>query len=460
MNSRDALQSKPELHSHRSFPFFSTTNEKPKTALDKALSIFADIRAGEGLAVLLLTLNVFLLLGAYYLLKTARESLILTEGGAQIKSYSAALQAVLLLLVVPAYGWVASRVKRVRLVTGVLLFFASHLILFWAAGKAGAREGIVFFVWVGIFNVFVISQVWAFANDLYTEAQGKRLFPFIGIGASIGAWAGSVAAATIVKGSDPYMLMLAGVGLLTICAVIVLVVNQLEKKRAEPEWTKAGEEPLGKEGGFQLIFKDRYLLLIAVLTILLNVVNSSGEFILGQLVVDEAKSAIADGPGADLARKRFIGQFYGDFFGGVNLLGALLQMFAVSRIFRVIGVRGALYVLPVVALMSYSSLALVPLLAVVRISKTFENAVDYSIQNTTRQALYLPTSREAKYKAKAAIDSFFMRFGDVVQAGIVYLGSEKFHLSVPAFASLNIGLAMVWLFIVVQIGKEHQRRGF
>ena len=135
-------------------------------------------------------------------------------------------------------------------------------------------------------------------------------------------------------------------------------------------------------------------------------------------------------------------------------------MFAVSRIFRVMGVRGALFILPIVALMSYSSLALVPLLAVVRISKTLENSVDYSIQNTTRQALFLPTSREAKYKAKAAIDSFFMRFGDVVQAGIVYLGVEILHLSVAAFAWVNVAFTLVWLFIVIQIGKEHSRRGF
>src|SRR4029077_16506244 len=97
MTPREALQSRPELRSQRSFPFFATIGEKPKSAIDKALSVFADVRAGEGLAVLLLTLNVFLLLGGYYLLKTAREALILTEGGAEIKSYSAALQALVLL---------------------------------------------------------------------------------------------------------------------------------------------------------------------------------------------------------------------------------------------------------------------------------------------------------------------------------------------------------------------------
>jgi ATP:ADP antiporter, AAA family len=97
---------------------------------------------------------------------------------------------------------------------------------------------------------------------------------------------------------------------------------------------------------------------------------------------------------------------------------------------------------------------------VVRVAKTLENATDYSIQNTARQALFLPTSREAKYKAKAAIDTFFMRFGDVIQAGIVYVGAEVLQLSTPQFAWINIALALVWLWVVAQIAAEHRRRAF
>ena len=460
VTSREELQSRPELHSHRSFPSFGAVGEAPRNALEKALSLFADIRAGEGLTTLLLTVNVFLLLGGYYLLKTARESLILTEGGAQIKAYSSGFQAVLLLLVVPVYGWVASKIVRVRLVTGVLLFFALHLLLFFGAGKSGAREGVVFFVWVGIFNVFVISQVWAFANDLFTESQGKRLFPFIGIGSSLGAWMGAKAAAEIVKGSDPYTLMLYGAVVLVICAGIVFAVDRLEARRGAKEWTAAGAQPLGAADGFALVLGDRYLRWIALLMVLLNVVNSSGEFLLGNLVVEQAKAATAGAADVKAAMKQYVGGFYGDFFGWVNLLGFILQSFFVSRIFRFMGVRGALFLLPVIALMSYSILALVPLLSVVRVAKTVENATDYSIQNTARQALFLPTSREAKYKAKAAIDTFFMRFGDVVQAGIVYVGSEVLKLSTPQFAWINIALALGWLWVVAQIAAEHRRRAF
>ena len=460
VTGREELQSRPEHRTQTSFPSFSAVGEKPRSALEKFLSVFADIRAGEGLTTILLAFNVFLLLGGYYLLKTARESLILTEGGAQIKSYSSALQAVLLLLVVPAYGWVASRIARVKLVTGVMLFFAVHLVLFYVAGKQGAREGVVFFVWVGIFNVFVISQVWAYANDLFTESQGKRLFPFIGIGSSLGAWLGAKAASEIVKGSDPYTLMLLGAGLLVFCAAIVFAVDRLEAKRADRLWGEAGEKPLGSAGGFALVLNDRYLRWIALLMILLNVVNSSGEFLLGNLVVEEAKAATADAADPKAAMKQYIGAFYGDFFGWVNLAGFVLQAFVVSRLFQFMGVRGALFILPDIALMSYSILALVPLLSVVRWAKTFENATDYSIQNTARQALFLPTSREAKYKAKAAIDTFFMRGGDVIQAGIVYVGSEILRLTTQQFAVINIALALVWIWVVARIAEEHRRQAF
>ena len=109
---------------------------RPKSAIERLLSPIAEVHRSEAASALLMTLLMFLLLAAYYLLKTAREVFILTEGGAEIKSYSSAGQAVLLLGLVPAYGAFASRVNRVRLVTWVTLFFASHLVLFRAGGPS------------------------------------------------------------------------------------------------------------------------------------------------------------------------------------------------------------------------------------------------------------------------------------------------------------------------------------
>jgi ATP:ADP antiporter, AAA family len=162
------------------------------TRIDRLLSLFTEVRNGEGIGALLMALHVFLLLGAYYILKTVREALILSEGGAEIKTYSSAAQAALLLLVIPGYSFLASRVNRERLLTFVTVFFASHLAIFYGVAQTGLRVGVVFFLWVGIFNLLVIAQFWALANDLYSKEQGKRLLPVVGVGSSLGAWVGSI----------------------------------------------------------------------------------------------------------------------------------------------------------------------------------------------------------------------------------------------------------------------------
>ena len=150
---------------------------RQKTLLERMLSLVADVRQEEAAGALLMTLLMFLILAAYYELKTAREVFILTQGGAEVKSYSSAGQALLLLVLVPAYGAFASQVNRERLVTWVTLFFVGNVLLFALAYQAGLNIGIAYFLWVGIFNVMVIAQFWAFANDIFTAEQGKRLFP-------------------------------------------------------------------------------------------------------------------------------------------------------------------------------------------------------------------------------------------------------------------------------------------
>jgi AAA family ATP:ADP antiporter len=425
-----------------------------KSIPERALSVLTDVRTGEGAGVLLLGLNVFLLLGSYYLIKTVREALILSEGGAEVKTYAAAGQALLLLAIVPAYGAFASRVNRIRLITWVTLVFVANLLLFYAFGVWGAREGIVFFLWVGIFNVFIIAQFWAFANDLYSESQGKRLFPAIALGGALGAVAGAQVAAVSIRATGPYGLMLASAGVLVLCIFTSRAVHR--RAVLHPIRFAAGpaELPLAGTGAWELMAHDRYLLLIALLTVLLNVVNTSGEFLLGKFVVAEAARL----GGSDVAlQQKFIGEFYGHFFSWVNGAGLLLQMFAVSRIFRYAGVRGALFILPCIALASYSFLLLLPLLPVVRWGKILENSTDYSVQNTTRQALFLPTSREAKYKVKAAIDTFFVRGGDVLAAGVVYVGTG-FGLGIKGFAGINLILTLVWLGVAAGIAREHRKR--
>ncbi|HEY2844174.1 MAG TPA: Npt1/Npt2 family nucleotide transporter [Bryobacteraceae bacterium] len=424
-----------------------------KTFAERALSVVADVRAGEGSGVLLLSLNVFLLLTAYYFIRPVRNALILTQGGAEVRSYSAAGQAVLLLAVVPIYGALASRMNRIRLISWVSVFFAANLVVFYAAGMAGAREGVVFYLWVGIFNVLIIAQFWAFANDLYTESSGKRLFPILMLAANLGAIAGGKIEASAIGSIGPYGMMLSTAGLLMVCIAISHVIHKHAAADPVQFAPRPAEEPLAKTGAWELIARDRYLLLIAALMVLLNLVNSSGEYLLARLVEQTARAATTD----TAAQQVIIGRFYGNFDSLFSTVGMLLQVFAVSRIFRYIGVRGALFILPCIALVGYSFVLFLPLLAVIRWAKIAENGTDYSIQNTTRQALFLPTSREAKYKAKTAIDTFFQRGGDVLSAAIVGAGAQM-ALNVKWFAAVNAVLTLVWLVAAFKIGREYDRR--
>jgi len=431
--------------------------EPRKALVERLLSPIADVRREEALSALLMTLTMFLILWAYYLLKTAREVFILAEGGAEVKSYSSAGQAILLLGLVPAYSAFASRVNRVQLVQWVTLFFVANLVLFALAVGAGLHVGIVYFLWVGIFNVMVIAQFWAFANDLYTKEQGKRLFPLIGVGSSLGAWLGSVRAGQVVEAFGPQRLLIAGAVILGLCVLLSRLVDRVTRRASREDPQQADAKIAGGKNGFSMIASDKYLALIAVLTIFLNVVNTSGEYLFGRYVVDTANATFGTGPEAQAARQQFIGETYSSLFSYVNLIGFLLQLFVVSRVFKFLGVGRALFIHPIVALGGYLMMLRAPSMEAMRWLKIADNSIDYSLGNTTKQALWLPTSREAKYKAKQAVDSFCVRAGDVLQAGLVWSG-ERAALAVPGFAAVIIVLTGGWLAVVVGLNRRIRRQ--
>jgi AAA family ATP:ADP antiporter len=455
--------------------------------LDRSLRLFADVRAGEGGTALLLGLNVFLLLASYYFIKPVREALILSGAGAEVKSYAAAGQALLLLILVPTYGLLADRLPRRGLLNAVTAFFIACLIGFYALTRAGVQVGVPFFLWVGIFNLMIIAQFWSFANDLYTKEQGERLFALVAFGGSAGAVLASVFASKLIPLVGVPQLLLVAAGLLLAGGLVSNVVDARERARQETHLpvhlstaeipaatgeyqvqmvedvkkltvSLPGTGPVGRKGTFRLVFEDRYLLLVAFLALVLNWVNSTGEYILGRTVEGAAQAAVAAGTARGLSVPEYIGEFYSDFFFAVNLVGLTVQLFLVSRLLKYFGVRVAVMVLPVIALFGYAILAFVPILSLVRVVKVAENATDYSVQNTVRNVLFLPTSRDQKYKAKQAIDSFFVRGGDVLSALLVFVGTTTFGLAANGFARINLVLAAVWLLIALAIGREYGRK--
>jgi AAA family ATP:ADP antiporter len=452
-------------------------------ALERVLRLFSEVRPGEGPTALILTANVFLLLSAYYIIKPVREALILSGSGAEVKSYAAAGQAILLLGLVPVYGMLADYLPRRRLLNVVTAFFVACLVGFWALLRAGVGVGVPFFLWVGIFNLMIVAQFWSFANDIYTKDQGERLFPIVAVGASAGALGGSALTSGLIALVGIPELLLVAAGLLVLATGLSLVVDNRERRRSErglparlttaqipaatgeyqltpsPEGVKVTVSQVGpvrQRGSFELIFSDRYLLLIALLMLVLNWVDSNGEYLLGRTVAAAAEAAVAGGTAGGLDAKAWIGRFYSEFYVGVNLLGMVLQLFVVSRLLKHAGVRAAVLVPPAVAVCGYAVLGFVPVLSLVRWVKTAGNATDYSLQNTLRAVLFLPTTREQKYKAKQAIDSFFVRAGDVLSA--VLVGATHASFTTMEFARVNLVLAIVWLGLAVLVGHHYAEK--
>ena len=408
--------------------------------------IGSDVREGEWHLVGLFFANLFLLLTAYYILKVIREPLILLGGGAVSRSYARGVQAGLLFVVIPAYSLLANRFEPARLVKWIFGVFVFCLTLFFALGRLGVGIGFAFFVWLGIFSTLSIAQFWSLATDIMTESEGKRLFPIIAAGGTVGGILGAQLAARAIERLHPHHLMLVAAALLAGCMLLTHVSHGAglgHRERVPHDRNHEWDE----RGGFALLVGDRYLLLIGLSVLVLNFVNTTGDFILAEMVNSKARTL------AVASRKHFIGAFYGDFQTWVSVLTAVVQIVVVARVFRKVGIGGALFFLPLLAVSGYGTSAALPALAVVSAVKVVENSTDYSLQNTIQQALFLPTSRDAKYKAKSAIDTLSVRLGDLISTALVFVGVHL-HFKIFGFALVNVGAGLIWIWIVVHLRRR------
>ena len=446
--------------------------DREKSPLDRFLGLAADVHAGEGATALLLALNGFLLLAAYYTIRPLRSAFLLpvqislpggsTLSGPEITSYSGAVLAALFLVIVPLYSAFASKVNRIRLINSVTLFFIVTLLGFFFLATADTFPvllGVTFFLWVGVFNLMVIAQFWSFANDLYTPEQGKRLFAIVGFGGSLGAAGGALITRNLIEPLGLSSMMLIAAGILGLCIVLTNAIHTRDRRepKTSSRQTDKSDQAIGGRGGFRLVLSDRYLLCIGLLTLTVQLVNTNGNYILNETVTRMAREVVAGGA-TGVTEGQIIGSYMADIDFWQNVLAMVIQFFLVSRIFKYLGVGGALFVLPLLALGSYGLFAIAPVLALIRITKIAENATDYSLQNTLRRALFLPTSRDAKYKALQAVETFFWRSGDMLSAVATLIIVQWLALSVRAYAGVNIVLVGVWIALAVILARENRRR--
>jgi AAA family ATP:ADP antiporter len=423
---------------------------KRRGLLERSLSIVTELRAGEGPDALLLTSSIFVCLVAYYILKVIREPLVLASGGAVEKAYATGVQAVVMLLAVPVYAALAKRADPRRLLIGVTLSVVVLLEAFaWLADTRLAWVGFAFYVLAGIVGVLFVSQFWSFANDLVDEARGERIFPLVALGASAGSWFGSELSARLIEwGVGVPTLLRIAAGTLVVHALAYALIDRRATQH-EDRMSRPSIAP--SEDGLRLVMRSPYLRVFAAMIVLLNLVNTNSEFMLSNAIASRVEAL------DPIARRAEIGARFGHFYGGVNLVSFLLQALVVGRVARYGGVRATLLVLPVVSLVTSVGVASGVAFAIFRVTKTLENACDYSLTNTARALLWLPTTRDEKYKAKQTIDTVFTRFGDVlsmmaVQFLFVFAGE-----SIARFALFNVAFGVVSLGVVVYLLGERRR---
>jgi len=407
-------------------------------------NIWDDLKSVEGQATLRFAVRLFLILLAYYLMKPVREELILEGGGAEVRSYALAGQAALLLLLVPFYSRMIKHLHGDKLFHIVTLFLAANIGLFYFMGSAGMDIGVAFFVWLGIFSVVQISQFWTMVSDYHCVEKGKRLTSYIAIGGSLGAMIGAMIAKTLYLELGAYGLMLVAIVML-IVAVFIPGAKAALRKDHHDESDNDDESMKHLLGGLKRVLDVPYLRWIAASVVLLNLINSTGEFILADFVT------------ASYSGKE-IGAFYSTFYLYVNIATLVLQAFVVRPLYRVIGVGGALISLAAINLIMYMSVLAFPVLAWFAIVKMADNSIDYSVANTTKQILFLPLDRFTRYEGMLAINTFFTRFGDLIQGGIIFIVISVLAMSPMTLVMINIVLCVFWLYVTMNVSRRFKQQ--
>ena len=451
------------------------------------LSRVVDVREEEVAALVWSCTYFFFVLSSYYLLRPMRETMGVA-GGVENLPWLFTGTLVGMVLVHPLFAAAVARWPRRRFVPLTYRFFAVNLLIFFAAFRlwpdASLWIGRGFFVWISVYNLFVVSVFWSFMTDSYDEGQGKRLFGFIGLGGTFGAIVGSSVPAFLAERIGPLnLLLIAGLCL----EAAVYAVRRLSRASAtfggEPEappveagrdgaegelpdpparasrrsGARAGadadtageldEEVIG--GGFldgvTHAVSSPYLLGIAAYMFL---------FTLSSTILYFQQAEIVGAAFTDNASRTAV---FGRIDFAVNVLTILTQAFLTGRILRWLGVGVTLALLPAVSVIGFGWLGAAPVLVVVVVFQVLRRAGEYAVAKPTREVLYTVLPRTDKYKAKNFIDTFVYRLGDQVSAWS-YRGLMALGFSLSAIAFVVVPVAGLWLVVALALGRAQRAK--
>ncbi len=420
------------------------------------------LEPGEAPALLASFATLLCTFSSYTILRPVRDALGITSGLETIPYLFWAVFVVMLLLQ-PLYGWLTSRFPRSLFLPWVYVFFAANLLIFWFWFRVQADHTWIartYYVWVSVFNLFVVAAFWSLMADVFTREQAGRLFGFIWAGASSGGVIGPYIDKKLAVPIGAVNLLLISVGLLLVALIFMRLVIRWQRRQGArpPQVATAGSDAgaaahaeRGIGGGvlaaFSQVFRSPYLLGIAAFVLLMTWVNTF--FYLEQQAFVAKAFTSAD------QRTRFFASI--DLY--VQIASLSMQFLLFSRLYRWFGMRALLASVPLMMTAGYALYALAPAFMVLVIVYAARRVADYAITRPCRDSLFTVVSREAKYQAKSLIDTFAYRGGDATSGSLHKLLVEGLGAGHAAVGWIGALISAVWTVLALALGRAFQQRG-
>ncbi|GAB3291675.1 NTP/NDP exchange transporter [Parahaliea aestuarii] len=425
-------------------------SEVHPSRLQRLLSLACDIQPREVTATLTSFALVLVLMGAYYLLRPLRDAMASDWSDAEV-SWLWTFTFFFSVAAVSFYGWAVTRMKFHTLVPAVYGFFAATFVLFYLV-TAGNREAVIvdkaFYVWISVFSLFHISVFWSFMADTFSKPQSKRLFGFIGAGASVGAIAGPAAVTLLAgnTGTEPLLLVAAVLLLLTL--PIVALLQRLKNSALHNTSVEAGAGDFDYVGGnplsgFAEFLKNPYLLGIGLFIFFYTALSSFVYFQLKNLLADYDEATRA--------------QIWASMDLVVNTLTIVIAAFATGRMAKHLGLPFTLASVPVLIGAGMLLLAAAPMVPIVVAIQIARRAGNYAISRPAREMLFTAVDRETRFKAKPVIDIVVYRGGDMINAWGFTALTQGLGLGMAAVALVGAAIAAVWAGVGVYLGRRFNR---
>jgi AAA family ATP:ADP antiporter len=428
----------------------SLTAESPSGPLHRCLLVFVNVKASEIAALGWAWAYFFCVLSSYYVIRPIRDELGVASGVENL-SWLFTGTLVGMILFNPPFAALASRLSRRRFIGYTYRFFLVNLIVFLLAMRLTPEASViwvgrVFFVWVSVFNMFVVSIFWATLVDLFTQEQGKRLFGFIAAGATIGAIFGSGLTASLVS-------LVGSANLLMVSALLLeLAVQSFTRLARAASVGEAAdralqqEQPIGGSAwaGVTQLMRSPYLLGICAYMLLFTTLTTFLYF---------QQAFIVDAEIADRTQRT---EFFAQLNLAVNIIALIVQTTLTGRIVQWFGVALTLTILPAITILGFILLGLMPTMAIVVGFQVLRRAGEFALARPAREILFTTVSREEKYKAKSLIDTFVYRVGDQVGAWSYSL-MTAIGLGVAGVAWVAVPISLVWLVNGWRLGRQQER---